>query len=1407
MSPSRTTLASRLAVLALAALLAAPLADASLYTESNGSGSSSYYIYNYQSSNEHWSGQTFKLGSGYNGHYLKDIQVKMASTSSIGNLCAFYGPVGSSSNNNWWATKCVGAGIGNTPTMVYFDFTSPTSGANQPLAANTAYEFYVYYTATCTNCVRTIYSGSDVYRPGESLTKLSKEGTSFFYYPSEDLVFTIETFHSPVVATELPIFAQDAGGVKITWTGTTSDAGGLSPTMYLDTGAGAIGSGFDNVLNAGTCAEGFSCWVAVWPYAQHTAFHYRARGVNSAGTGYGIERGFTTPNYPPGTASTPSGPAYARPGYTQWFYSSASDPNDFLWYDLDVNGDGTADAGSSGTYSSGSTGAVSYAFPSAGTYSVRMRARDTSGQGNANGAWSPTASVIVDGTPPTAGTITSSLTAAPAWNSNASPTFNWNPSDAGGSQLVGGSQGSSHRLDGAGGSGYYSHATAGYSGLADGAHTFYVDTLDNAGNSATGTFSFNIDTQPPYQAQPAVSSGTLGQNTWYTSAVTLRIDSADAGSGISCEAHSTSPGAGYTSCVSADTWSLPADGSYTYYGRAEDNAAPHGVRQGIDSLALKMDRGAPTITDGAPDFTWRNTNPMLNVDFGDAMSGLWALEYTIWSGTGMTGTQLKPWTSFFGTTGDGTTSYTADWQADSSAFQQGNNYVTVRVTDRAGLVATKEVTLIQWDSVSPARATPTYTPGSSTVGDNGWYRADVGLYVDSADATSGIKGEAHTNVAAPSCVPGSNPADAWTDASEGTESWWGCAADNAGNSFTSDPTPFKMDKTNPLAAPTLAGTLGTAGWYTTNVVATVSGTDAVSGVASIRSRADSGGWTTTPGSSANVAVNGDGTHTVSYYARDNAGNVDGTDAAPKTTTVKVDTTPPASSHSVAGTAGLSGWYTSAVTVTVTSTDATSGASQVWYQLDGQGWTTVAAASANVPVTGEGLHALDYYAVDVAGNADGTQTTPHTATFKIDTVAPATSDSLSGTAGAAGWYKSPVTVTLLPTDATSGVLESRYGINVATTPTLYTGAFTVANEGTTQLYYRSKDAAGNVESVVQRAIRVDTLAPTLAAWTQTPANVDAGYAGSVDVKVSVDPGPSGLQAAEARHSYDNGLTWSAWSPTTQVLGTQRQFTIPAPAGGWWQYKEGTLLYEVHATDVAGNEATTQRSEALERVAPVVAIQQPIVNANWAGIQPIQWTGQDLDHDGVTYTVRLSNDGGATYYTTLDTVTASEDGNVNAYSYTFDTTAATNGANYAVKVEANDGQATSSAVVVPFRIDNTAPTVVLASPAAGTLTVQDVTVGADPVFGQTRVVGTAVTLRATAADPGAAASGVQEVRFWVDGTPVGIDGTPNGSGQYEATWDLVGVLGTHTVTVQSVDRAGNLSPVRSRDVVVVTDALGG
>jgi hypothetical protein len=171
---------------------------------------------------------------------------------------------------------------------------------------------------------------------------------------------------------------------------------------------------------------------------------------------------------------------------------------------------------------------------------------------------------------------------------------------------------------------------------------------------------------------------------------------------------------------------------------------------------------------------------------------------------------------------------------------------------------------------------------------------------------------------------------------------------------------FKIDATAPTTTasvspptPDLAN-----GWRSGSATVTLSASDGTSGVASTKYSIDGGSTQTY---SAPFTISSEGSHTVSYWSTDNAGNQE----SAQSLTVKLDLNAPTSSAQISPPI-MNGWYASP-TVTLTGNDgAGSGIDHIDYSIDGG-----ASHVYSGPLSGfsTGNHFVQFRAVDVAGRVE------------------------------------------------------------------------------------------------------------------------------------------------------------------------------------------------------------------------------------------------------------------------------------------------------------------------------------------------------------------------------------------------------------------------------------------------------
>ena len=579
--------------------------------------------------------------------------------------------------------------------------------------------------------------------------------------------------------------------------------------------------------------------------------------------------------------------------------------------------------------------------------------------------------------------------------------------------------------------------------IDEGIHHIDYWSVDNAGNVETAhTATVKIDkTAPSISVSQSPDANAAG---WNNTNVTVTFTCTDSGSGVA-------------TCTPDTTVSTEGAGQ-TVSGTATDNAG----NSASASTALNIDKTPPAITGSTPPANaagWHNAPVTVTFACTDALSGVAAcaspktlsadgadqsatgtatdaagnqssttvdhvsidqtaptITATLDTPPNAAGWNNAPVTVHF-TCDDATSGVTFDGcPSDVPVTTDGVTTVAGTVSDRAGNTASTSVT-VRIDTTTPTIV------GHQTPGPNGagWNNTDVTVSFDCTDVGSGI---ATAGCTAPvDLIEGAN------------QSVTGTATDLAGNVATAVVSSVNVDKT----APSLSGTPTTPanahGWYNGPVTIAWSCGDALSGIAS-----------SCPPDS--VISGEDHGLTATQSVSDLAGN----QTTSTSDAVNIDSTPPVTTQTA-----VPDWANAAVTFTLHASDTLSGVDVTHYTIDGgptQDGTTVS-------VSGDGVHHVDYWSVDNAGNVE----TATTATVKIDTQAPTITVSQSPHANSAGWNNGDVTVTFTCADPTSGVASC-------------TAPVTVSTEGAGQsVTGNAVDNAGNSSST-STSLNIDKTPPSI-----------------------------------------------------------------------------------------------------------------------------------------------------------------------------------------------------------------------------------------------------------------------------------------------------------------------------------------
>ena len=448
---------------------------------------------------------------------------------------------------------------------------------------------------------------------------------------------------------------------------------------------------------------------------------------------------------------------------------------------------------------------------------------------------------------------------------------------------------------------------------------------------------------------------------------------------------------------------------------------------------------------------------------------------------------------------------------------------------------------------NPPDPTISATPNCSVTGSNGWCIGtfSLGLSATEPDGENVlISGDVGGDIF--SCGPTAGEVSCAAPLPEGTgtANYLATSAQGttAGGSYN-----WKYDATLPVIAGQVDQSPNANNWFNTNITVTASASDASpgSGLASFETSLDELNWVTY----ADPLSFNEGTRTLYLRATDTAGNIETINLA-----LNVDIADPVLSRLIGGLSGSNGWYSSAITVSVSATDNLSGVARLETTLDSSTWTPYSA-----PLNlGDGVYPLQMQATDFAGNQASIGET-----LKVDTTAPSTSVSLSGTQGSANWYSSAASVSISATDATSGIASLVYDLNGAGW-TAYSLPL-ILGDGVHSLTAQATDIAGHVQTV-SKTVYVDTSAPLLELYLNGGTSFLGWQATEVEISAAASDATSGLSSFEI--SVDGG-DWESYAAPF-MLG------------------DGSHIVEARAIDSAGNQVTLSKTVNVDTRLPGISI---------------------------------------------------------------------------------------------------------------------------------------------------------------------------------------------------------------------------
>jgi len=271
---------------------------------------------------------------------------------------------------------------------------------------------------------------------------------------------------------------------------------------------------------------------------------------------------------------------------------------------------------------------------------------------------------------------------------------------------------------------YYTGSTVSFTVTADaGTGTYIVEyyAQDNAGNvESVNQYQVNIDANSP---SVSVSlSGTIGNNYWYRSSVTITIEALDSGVGIDYIRYRVDSGNWQTYYGSSFSFTVSSNGQHTIEYYAVDK---FGHTSDIEDVTFKIDTTKPSSTislSGTSMGGWYKDSLSATISASDTYSGVYRIYYRYYK----QGTTPPSWSYYTGSTvtftvyGDsGTGTYVIEWYAvDNAGNVEDTNSYTVRI-----------------DADPPITSINLY--GYNNVYEN-WYSGIVMISFNASDAGSGV---------------------------------------------------------------------------------------------------------------------------------------------------------------------------------------------------------------------------------------------------------------------------------------------------------------------------------------------------------------------------------------------------------------------------------------------------------------------------------------------------------------------------------------------------------------------------------------------------------------------------------------------------------------------------------------------
>ena len=503
----------------------------------------------------------------------------------------------------------------------------------------------------------------------------------------------------------------------------------------------------------------------------------------------------------------------------------------------------------------------------------------------------------------------------------------------------------------------------------------------------------------------------------------------------------------------------------------------------------------------------------------------------------------------------------------------GTTLVTYQVIDKAG----NEVSLIRKIIVDSKAPIITYQVQGNPINENGWANSDFYVKGNIQDQSGlGIKSVKWCSSTSGTCVPLAELTGTELNSliSEESANNRICIQAIDNNNKTTEVVcsdTYKLDKTAPTAGNfIISGDKGNNNWYTSNVtIGYTNGSDSLSGHDQT--------WT----SASSINSNTSGTQVV-LFTKDKAGNV-----STKNITIKLDKSVPSVPNVTMKKNNASGatytsneWTNQNVYISLNANSSISGVDHYEYSNNGSSWYSMSGSS--MTINTEGATNLYFRSVSNSG-IKSNATNLHV--IKIDKTAPSAPSVTMKKGGSNGasytsntWVGQSVYISLSysKTDA-SGINHYEYSNNGSNWYSMSGSSMTIKTEGSTTIYFRAVDNAGNNGSSTSSSIiKIDSNSPSAPSVTMKKGSSSGNtYTSDTwtneNVYISLSYNKTDASGISRYEYSNNGSTWYSISGSSTTINT-----------------EGTTKIYFRAIDGAGNKgsSTSVYIIKIDKTKPVV-----------------------------------------------------------------------------------------------------------------------------------------------------------------------------------------------------------------------------